>query len=133
MRESEVKAPSRPILLDVRGHLVYVSTQDDWLRQMLLLCTVSDVRAGFADMLRYAMRCLRPTELQHFAEAQAVALADVQVSMQDGADGEGEGAVDMEGELMEDELMEGRTKLGRRQPLHKKLPSPSTSDLILIM
>ena len=29
--------------------------QDDWLRQMLLHCTVADVRTGFADLLLLAM------------------------------------------------------------------------------
>ena len=46
--------------------LLLQAEQDDWLRQMLLVCTVADVRTGFADMLLYAMRCLRPTELQFF-------------------------------------------------------------------
>ena len=65
--------------------LLLQAEQDDWLRQMLLHCTVADVRTGFADLLLLAMRCLRPSEVQCFAAAQAqeqvATLADVQVSV----------------------------------------------------
>ena len=35
--------------------LLLQAEQDDWLRQMLLHCTVADVRTGFADLLLLAM------------------------------------------------------------------------------
>jgi hypothetical protein len=65
--------------------LLLQAEQDDWLRQMLLHCTVADVRTGFADLLLLAMRCLRPSEVHCFAAAQAqeqvATLAGVQVSV----------------------------------------------------
>ena len=64
--------------------LLQQAQADDWLRQMLLVCTVADVRTGFAEMLLCAMRCLRPTELQYFPEPQAAPLAEME--MDDGDD-----------------------------------------------
>ena len=34
-----------------------------WLRQMLLVCTVAEMRNAFSSLLLHAMRCLRPAEL----------------------------------------------------------------------
>ena len=37
-----------------------------WLRQMLLVCTVEDMRNTFSTLLLHAMSCLRLTELSHY-------------------------------------------------------------------
>ena len=48
-----------------------------WLRQMLLICTVAEMRNGFSQLLLHAMRYLRPTELPLYALSELPTPPDV--------------------------------------------------------
>ena len=48
-----------------------------WLRQMLLICTVAEMRNAFSTLLLHAMACLRPSELPLYAMSEPPVAIDV--------------------------------------------------------